>query len=182
MKRVAGAAMALILAAAPLAAQQTGMARMHDRRPMAGQRNGQGAGMMATGMAWDDAMMGDLPPSPAMLIRAQEALGLTEDQVARLGALQEEAQAEAQAHMEAARQSRQQAMQDLSGTPDLDAYRQDLQTAHTEMLEAHMAVVRSRVEAGAVLTEAQQKKLDTAREVMRAMRQGGETAEPGHLE
>lgn len=169
MRRLAGGVLMALLAAAPLAAQQhAGMDAMHGE---------QGMGMC---MAWGGDMMENLPPGPGMLIRAKDALGLTEDQVAQLGALQEEAHAEVQAHMRAAMQSRQEAMQALSGTPDLDAYKQALQTAHTEMLEAHMAMVRANVEAGAVLTEAQQKMLDTARSVMRAMHRDADEMGAGH--
>lgn len=42
-----------------------------------------------------------------------------------------------------------------------------------------MAMVRADVEAGAVLTEAQQKLLDTAQDVMRAMQQGSGAMGPG---
>jgi hypothetical protein len=157
MKSLAGiTGVLLIVSASGLAAQQhrhgqdTAQARM-------GQLGGMGQmGMMGDGMA--------LPAfQPARLLEQRETLALTDEQVARLEAIQaaaKEAQDQAMATHE---QHHEQMMQVLQGErPDPETIQTHFMAAHAAMGMAHWAAMDAGLKAKAVLTDAQRAKVDTA--------------------
>ncbi len=168
MKRIA---FALTLALAlPLAVTAQGQ-QGHDM-------NGgmmQGPEMMHSGMI-QEGMHGAMmtQPGPGMLLRLQETLGLSEEQVAQLEAMHEEARTAMQEHQEAARSARMQAHHAMMGdTPDLSAFESALEEAAMHDVQATVAMARVHVQAGDVLTEEQQATLATLIQGMHEMQGEG---------
>jgi len=132
----------VVLACAPLAAQQPGNMPQMMQGPMMREM---GPGMMKLMLY-----------TPQHLLARKDALGLTSDQVTRLTALRdaarsagEAAEADAHSHMQALEQAAE------SPKPDTSAIKVHFQAAHGAMGKAHWAMLASAVQARAVLTDAQ---------------------------
>jgi len=144
----------------PNAAGSMGMARGMMMGGMMGQgmmgsgmmqMMGQGMGMMATG-----------GPGATAILRMREALDLSDDQVSRLEKIREDLQATVGPQMTAMMSTQSAVAQALQGeTPDFNAYQQSLQAAANIMVQTHVAMARSQVDARNVLTPEQRQKLQT---------------------
>lgn len=141
---------------------QPGMMQMMQRM------HGQG-GMMGL---MEGGMMG-MAGGPAMILRLEESLELTDDQVERLEAIRESARSGMRQHMMQGMQSMQAAQELLAGdSPDLDAYEERLREAANHMVLAHTAMAGATVEARGLLTPEQRERLALARRMMQEMRGG----------
>jgi Spy/CpxP family protein refolding chaperone len=108
--------------------------------------------------------------SPGMLLRMREHLGLTDEQVRRLEAVQGRAQAAHRQHMPAAMAPMHEAMGILQGErPDFAQYEAKLRQAAEHLVAAHVAMARAMVEARAVLTAEQQGRLRGGMSMMHEM-------------
>jgi len=111
---------------------------------------GQGMGVVATG-----------GPGAAAMLSMREGLGLTDEQVGRLEAIRDEFARTAQPQMNAMMASHAAAATALKADPpDLDAYQQGLQAAANIMVQTHVAMARSQLEAQGVLTPEQLERLE----------------------
>ncbi len=142
---------ALMLAAAPLAAQQPQMMG-HDQSMTDHMRQMQQ--MMAP-------MMRAMAFTPDHLLARKDSLNLTPQQVTRLSALRDAAQsthdaaaAEAKAHMDGVGQALNVA------TPDTGAVKMHFQAAHTAMGRAQWAMLSAAAQARGVLTDEQRARVD----------------------
>jgi Spy/CpxP family protein refolding chaperone len=162
----------LVLAAAPLAAQQPGKPdsmRHHIMGP------GHMSGMMMQGSMMEHvgpAMMKMMLYTPQHLLARRDALGLTPDQVTRLSALRDgtktahdAAMNEARSHMAAIEQAANDAK------PDTAVLKAHFQAAHDAVGKAHWALLASAAQARAVLTDAQRAKVQVWADSMQAWRQ-----------
>lgn len=147
-----------LLAAAPLAAQQPAHPDT-DKHPM--MMGGGGMDHMGQMMEMMAPMMRSMAFEPEHLLSRKAALGLTDQQVARLTALRDAAKtahdaaaADAHAHMEAL----QQAMQ--AAAPDTTQVKLHFQGAHTAMGKAHWAMLSAAAQARGVLTEGQRGRVE----------------------
>lgn len=130
-----------------------------------------GPGGMMGMMGQQMAMMG--APGPGMLLRMRDALELTDDQVSRLEALQEEVSTARQQHMQPAMTAHRSAMEALQGEPaDLQAYEESLREAAQHMVQAHVEMARFGTEAHGVLTPEQRQQLQEGMRMMRGMMDG----------
>ena len=137
---------AMVLIAAPLAAQHPGM-----QGPGGGQ-------MMADPMMQQmgPAMMKMMLYTPQHLLARKEALGLTPDQVTRLTALRDGVRAARDAADAEAETHRNQLEQAATAPqPDTGALKVHFQAMHDAMGKAHWAMLASAVRARAVLSAAQ---------------------------
>ena len=135
------------------------------------QMMGQGMGMMATG-----------GPGPAAILRASDALALSDEQTGRLEAIQTELSGTQQTHMERAAAAHARAQQALQGdSPDFSTYESALKEAAEEMVQAHVAMARAAAQAREVLTEAQREQLGEGMGMMRGMMMGGEGMKEGMM-
>lgn len=156
-------------AASPLFAQRHGHEQGEAGGAMMGQDQMHGA-MMGGGMI---GMGSQMHPGPAMLLRAGDALNLTEDQTAGLTTLRDQARESHRQHMQAAREARQRAVSALEGdSPDFGTYEAALREAAEHMVTAHVSMARSSLEARELLTPEQRAKLDDAR-TRKGMTHGG---------
>lgn len=176
-------AMAATLMAGPAAAQghhgarsdsvQGGMGMMQDQSGMM-----QGGMMqMMRGMHGQQGVMGGgmmgMPMGPGMVLRLQESLELTEDQIAQLEALRDSARATMRRHMLQGMQGMRAASELLTAdSPDLDAYGAQLREAMNHMTLAHVAMARAGIEARQALTPEQRDRLSLARRMMDEMGSG----------
>lgn len=127
-------------------------------------------GMMGRGMAGRMGMRAGVA-GPGLLLRARDALDLTDDQVQRLESLQTELRETGRAHMEQAREAQQRAREALSAeTPDLAAGEAALQEAANHRIQAQMTMARGHLQARDVLTEEQRTRLEDTRELLRDLR------------
>jgi hypothetical protein len=162
---------ALVVLAAPLAAQQPGKPDTM-RHPM------MGPGPMSPMMG--DPMMQQMGPAmmklmlytPQHLLARSDALGLNDEQVKRLTGLRdaartahEAAMAEAQTHMKEMEQGA------TAAAPDTGALKVHFQAAHAAMGKAHWAMLVSAVQARAVLNGAQRAKVQVWADSMDAWMQ-----------
>ncbi|MFO7892818.1 MAG: Spy/CpxP family protein refolding chaperone [Longimicrobiales bacterium] len=173
MRKTFAALVAIMLAAAPAMAQGHHGARADSSRGM-GMLQGQ-SGMMQGGMMqmMQSGMMMGMAMGPGMVLRLQESLGLTEDQVTELETLRDSAQSTMRQHMMQGMQVMHAASEQLgSDSPDLDAYEARVREATNHMVQAHTAMARAAVEARQVLTPEQRERLALARSMMKEMRQG----------
>jgi Spy/CpxP family protein refolding chaperone len=100
-------------------------------------------------------MMGG--PPPAMLLRHQEDLGLSADQVRRIERLQ--AEAGGAEHMGAVMAAHREAAELLhADRPDFAGYEARLREAADHMIQAHTQMARAAVQARGVLTPEQRKR------------------------
>lgn len=172
MTRMATAlAMVAALAVAPAAAQG------HHGAQTDSARGGMGMMQMIQGMPGQHGMMGrgmmGMAGAPGMILRLQQSLELTENQVTQLEALRDSAQSRMRGHMMQGMQAVQSASDLLNpGTTDLEAYEARLRGASNHMVLAHTAMARAAVEARNVLTPEQRERLAIARSMMWEM-QGG---------
>lgn len=186
MKRtMAGLTMVAALVAAPAAAQERPLGQPADSTGQPGMMQPGMMEMMSPGMMqrmhgmggpggtmgmMDGGMMGTAG-GPAMLLRLEESLELTDDQVARLEALHESAQTEMRQHMMQGMQTMRSSHELLDGeSPELSAYEARLREAANHMVLAHTAMARAAVDARALLTPEQQERLALARTMMEEMR------------
>jgi Spy/CpxP family protein refolding chaperone len=89
-------------------------------------------------------------------------LDLTDDQVSRLEKIQQDLQTTVQPQMTAMMSTQSGAAQALQGdAPDFKAYQQSLQAAANIMVQTHVAMAHSQVDARNVLTPEQRQKLQT---------------------
>ena len=125
---------------------------------------GQGMGMMDTG-----------GPGPSALLHMQDELELTDQQVTALESIRDDARAAMQGRMSAMMSAHQAAADALEGaSPDLDAYEGNLRTAADLMVQSHLAMARSALEAREILTPAQREMLDArGMQMMRGMMMHG---------
>ncbi len=126
-------------------------------------------GPMMMGMMGSMGMMSG--PRPMMILRHQEALGLTEEQVTRLEVLRERMAQTRAEHMESVRPLHERLV-GLAGDPglDLDAYESTLRSLAEEHVAVHVAMARIGQRAREALTPEQREKLRTGMEFMRGMR------------
>lgn len=128
---------------------------------MTGGQKMMGSGWMmgSQGMAGMGMMRGT-GVGPQALLGAADRLGLNDDQTARLQDIASTSRGSHQTHMQAAAAARKNAADALSAdSPDLTAYQDALQEAANHMVQAHVAMTRASIEARAVLTPDQLKKL-----------------------
>ena len=146
-----------------------GMQEMHGMQRMHGQRM---HGMHQRGMRGGGMMpMPAGAPGPMLLLRAREALDLTDQQVERIESLHADLREAHGAHMEQARAAQARAREALRGdTPDLDAAEAALEEAAAHRIQAHMTMARGHLRARDVLTEEQRTRLSQALEMMRSLR------------
>lgn len=180
LQRISAVTCSLLLMTAPLSAQQPGMP-MQDMDGMPGMMGEQmmmggmmGQGMMGSGMmqmmGQGMGMMATGGPGPAMILRMEDALDLSDDQVDRLEDIREEFSGSRQQHMNAAMSAHENARQNLEGeNPDFDAYEEALQEASTHMVQAHLAMARASVQARQVLTAEQRERLQQGMGMMQGM-------------
>ncbi len=168
--------LAAVVFTAPLIAQQPAKPDSTRHPPM-------GPGPMS-GMMMDGSMMEEMAPAmmhmmlfaPQHLLSRREALDLTSQQVAQLGAVrdraktaQDAAMAEARTHVKELEQAASSAM------PDTTALKAHFQATHGAMGRAHWAMLAAAVQARALLTEAQRTKMRVWADSMRAwMQQHGQ--------
>lgn len=174
----------LALAATALPAQQHGM-NMQERDSMPGMMGQQqmmmdgmmGDGMMGSGMMQMMGQgMGMMPtggPGPQMILRMEESLGLTDEQVTRLEEIRDEFSGAQRQHMTAAMSAHQEARQAVQGdAPDFDAYEEALGHASEHMVQGHLAMARAAAESRDVLTEEQRTRLQEGMGMMQGMMGG----------
>lgn len=180
MKRtVAGLTIVAALAAAPVAAQERPLGQRADSMHHPGMMH---PGMMQMmqrmhGQARMMGMMGGgmmgMAGGPAMILRLEESLELTDDQVERLDALRERAQSGMRQHMMQGMQAMHAAQELLQGnSPDVGAYEERLREAANHMVLGQTAMARAALEARALLTPQQQDRLALARSIMQEMGAG----------
>lgn len=180
-RTIAGLVAAVALAAGPVAAQEQpadtsrGMGMVQPGMMQPGMMQGGMMGMMQ-GMHGQAGMMGGMmgmAGGPTLMLRLQESLELSEDQVERLEVLRDSAQAGMRTHMMRAMQSVSAAGELLSTpAPDLEAYEAALREAADHMVVGHTVAARVAVEARQVLSPEQRERLDLAIDMVREMRSG----------
>lgn len=139
------------------------------------QRGTMQRGMMQRGMMARGTMgrmgMRDGAAGPGLLLRARDALELTDQQVQRLESLQTELHEAGQARMEQARDAQRRAREAFSAeTPDLAAAEAALQEAADHRIQAQMTMARGHLQAQEVLTDEQRTRLEETRERIRDLR------------
>lgn len=170
-KAVATVAVALLVSAQAVQAQaghQHGQQAQDSTQMM-------GHGMMCMGMMGGGDMdmgmaMMSGAPSPAMILRAADALSLTAEQKTRLETIRTQSSEAVQPHMQQAMAAHQKAVQALQGdSPDLAAYESAAKEAANHMAAMHVASARAGIDARALLTPDQRMKLTNATTMMRGM-------------
>lgn len=172
MRKIFAALVAIILTAAPVMAQGHHGVRADSSRGM-GMMQDQ-SGMMQGGMMQmmhgQSGMMMGMAMGPGMILRLEESLDLTENQVAELEMLRDSVQSAMSQHMMQGMQLMRTASAMLdSDTPDLDAYEARLREATNHMVLAHASMARAAVEGRQVLTPQQRERLSLARRMMDEM-------------
>jgi hypothetical protein len=107
------------------------------------------------------------------MLRLQETLELTDEQVSELEAMHAEAHESMQQHQQAAAEARTRARDAMMADADLDAFEGALAEAADHQVQAAMAMVRVHMQAGQALTDAQSMKLQTLMEAMKEMHHEG---------
>ncbi len=160
-------ALALALAAAPLAAQQ-----QPPQAPPPQQQPGGMAPRMRAMMGMGGGMMLGMGYAPQRLVDRREALQLTPDQVSRLEALAQQAK-QARDKADSLAKTHRDALADLwkQDAPDVNQIRTHAQAAMQAMESAHLAQLVAAAQAKAVLTPEQRGRVagwnDAARMRMR---------------
>jgi protein CpxP len=136
---------------------------MMAEKGMMGDMQGEG-GMMSGGMM--HAMMAP-GPSPGMLLRQREALGIDDVQAERLEALQQEMAGECESRMEASRSAHEKAEAALGeDDPDFGAYESALRGMADQHVQMMVARARTARQALAILTPEQRSKLEETKASM----------------
>lgn len=136
-------------------------------------------GLMGSAMMQGSMMQGGMGmmaalPGPGMLLRVKSTLGLTDDQVEKLEAMQAEAHENMRQEYEAAEEARTHAHQIMMGdAPDLDAFQAALTEASQHEVQAMVAMARMHNEAVALLNADQKATLDTLVQAMGEMMHEG---------
>ena len=139
----------VVLAAAPLFAQEGGMGPGH---------MGEMQGLMMPGMG--PATMRMMLYAPPHLLARRDALGLTAEQVSRLTALRDGAKAAFDAaESEAQTHTKELDRAANAAQPDTAALRAHFEAAHAAMGRAHWLALVAAVQARSVLNDAQRQKL-----------------------
>jgi Spy/CpxP family protein refolding chaperone len=176
MRKLTTLAVAMMLAAAPLAAQQGHQAHHQGAQQGAmGMMGSMGAmqGGMMQGMMGGMGLMG-MHGGPAMILRLAQPLGLSDAQVEQIQEIQTQAWETAQPQMQQAAEAARAASAVLEGdAPDMDAYQAHLREAADHGVQARVAMARAAASARAVLTAEQRSKLVTGMNMMSHMMQGG---------
>ena len=190
MRKTVVVLVAIVLMAAPAVAQGHHGARADSSRGMGmmqGQSGMMQSGMMQSGMMQSGMMQGGMMQmmhgqsgmmmgmamGPGMVLRLQESLELTDDQVTQLETLRDSARSTMRQHMMQGMQVMHAASGMLSSdSPDLDAYETRLRQAADHMVLAHTAMARAAVAARQVLTPEQRERLSLARQMMHEMQPG----------
>jgi len=156
---VALAAAALLALPAASLAQGMGMSGHHRGAPGAQGPMGPGYGMMGGAMMGGMGMMA-LGPTPTYILARKDALGLTDQQTARLDSLRTQAVEAWQAH-HAMMQGIHQEMGELrqAEKPDLDRYQQLMQQMASAGAGMHVRIAKLGQEAEKVLTPDQRSKV-----------------------
>ena len=175
MRRTLAVLVALVLVAAPAAAQGHHGARADSSRGM-GMMQGQ-SGMMQGGMMQmmhgQSGMMMGMVMGPGMILRMQGSLELTESQVEQLETLHDSVQSTMRQHMMQGMRVMHAASGMLaSDSPDVEAYENQLREATNHMVLAHTVMARAAVEARQVLSPEQRQQLSLARQMMHEMHPG----------
>ncbi len=176
MKRmIGGTAVALLLAALPVAAQAQHAHRAHGMQP--GGPGGRammqaGGGMMGGGMMGGGMMsmmgqgmgagmgIGHGVPGPAALLEMRDALELTPEQVTRLEAIRKTTDGAVRKMRQQAQEAATRASKLRAATsPDPDAYAAAIREAGAPLVEAHALTARTALQARQLLTAEQQKTL-----------------------
>lgn len=161
MKPIGALAVAALLFATPAMGQQ----HQHGQRGEGMDREGGMQMGMMQGMQGHDG--------PGMVLRLEETLELTADQVARIEALRERTHEQHQPHMQAAMQARHQAMTILHGeSPDLSAYEARLEEAASHHVMGEMVMARAMQDLMAILDARQQDRMRVLMSAMMEMRGG----------
>ena len=191
-KTTTAALTALLLAAPGLQAQGGGMHGGHGQESdedRSGQHGMMGQGMMGQmgqgQMGRHIGMMAMGGPGPAMILRMDDALDLTQEQTSRLEALQEEVASTHRERMQETMSARREAASALEGdAPDFAAYEDALSRAASSMVQAHVTMARTSAEARQLLTEEQRQELHHGMRMMRRMMggQGMQGMEHGGME
>jgi len=115
---------------------------------MAGHRPGKaGRGMMGTGF-----------PLPHQLIAQKDQLNLSEEQVAKLHALQDRVLRAVRVQLNMSRSSQRGAAEVLEQDPlGFDEYSEEIRSAGTHMVEAHIVMIQAGFEAQKILSPEQKK-------------------------
>jgi Spy/CpxP family protein refolding chaperone len=175
-RTIAGLVAAVALAAGPLAAQEQPADTSGGMGMMQGGMMQGGMMQMMQGMHGQAGMMGGMmgmAGGPALMLRLQESLELSEDQVERLEALRDSAQAGMHSHMMQAMQSVSVAGEVLAApSPDLEAYEAALREAADHVVVGHTVAAQVAVHARQVLNAEQRERLDLALDRVREMGSG----------
>lgn len=194
LRRITAVTCSLLLVATAATAQQRGMnmqgmdgmpGMMGQQQMMMGGMTGQG--MMGSGMmqmmGQGMGMMATGGPAPQMILRMEDALGLTGEQVSRLEEIRDEFSGTRQEHMSAAMSAHQEARRALEGdSPDFGAYGEALYEAADRMVEAHVSMARAAHETRQVLTEEQRNQLGEGMGMMQGMMGGGMMQDGGMMQ
>lgn len=168
---------AAVLLALPTAAHAQGGMAGHHAGAMTGPGQAAVPGGMMGGMMGGGMMM--LGPTPGFILGQKDALGLTDEQIARLDSLQGQAAEVWQAH-HAMMQGIHQQMAGLrqAESPDLDRYQKLMQQMASAGAAMHVQLAKLGQEAEQVLTPDQRSKL---RYGMQLMSQRGATGHDGMM-
>lgn len=162
---VALAAAALLALPATSLAQGMGMSGHHQTATGQQSSMGPGYGMMGGGMMGGTGMM--MGPTPGFILAQRDALGLTDQQTARLDSLQAQMRERWQAHY-ATMQGIHQQMADLQQAekPDLGRYQKFMQQMASSSVDMHVQLARQGQEAFQVLTPEQRSKVRYGMQLM----------------
>lgn len=163
----------LLLVSAPLAGQQPHSDSGPHRMMGPGMHAMMGPGMHEMMMPMAEEMMGAamrvMVFAPDHLLARKDSLGLSPQQVVRLTALRDAAQAAHGSAMTDAQHHLQALEQEISATPlDTAALKVHFQAAHAAMGQAHWAMLSAAAQAKAILTEAQRAKAQAWADSMQA--------------
>jgi Spy/CpxP family protein refolding chaperone len=123
------------------------------------QMMGQGMGMLATG-----------GPGPAMILRLEEPLDLTGDQVRHLEEIRDQFYETVRTEMNAAVTAHRDARAAVQiESPDFEAYERFVNEASDHMVQAHVAMARATARAREILTGEQRQQLHEGFVMMQRM-------------
>ncbi len=171
-----------IAVATPLAAQQPDAAK-RPPMPMGQMMPGGAMGPMMEEMGeMMGPMMRGMVFSPAHLLTRRDALRLTDQQVAKLTALRDAAQASHGAAMTEMRAHAREMMAAMAGaTPDTAHLKPHFQAAGAAMMQAHWAMLSAATQARALLTETQRARVEGWADAMEQMMPMMERHAPGMM-
>jgi Spy/CpxP family protein refolding chaperone len=120
--------------------------------------------------------MGGMMSDSSLMVQMKSQLGLSDEQLQKQRTIQQRTCAAAQPHMRLAMQAHQAAMQALQGdSPDMAAYKGQLDQAARHMVEAQVEMAKGMVEFRESLTAEQRRKLDQMHQQMMRGAMGSDT-------